>query len=288
LYSLQNHEKYTESPEFITQNLNKIKELNFEIPPAVQDTIRSTVLLTSRLIDNLDLFVLDFDAFGKNFPKSQKISPDAFTQVAMQLAFYRTHRILGNAYESGSLRKFHLGRTDIIRSCNLAAAKFVRAMLSEASHPEKSKLFLDAIAAHRQLTTDVMNMESFDRHFFGLRNIANENAIKLPDIYLGTGFRKMNHFYISSSQISSKFGIATTYGKILLFVLRLAFFNVSYLGPLVDDGYGSAYNIMENRIIFGLSALKNCPQTNVKVFGNNLKQSLLDCQSLLVKVKHKL
>lgn len=42
-----------------------------------------------RFIDNLELYILKFDAFGKNFPKSQKISPDAFVQIAMQLAFYR-------------------------------------------------------------------------------------------------------------------------------------------------------------------------------------------------------
>lgn len=47
------------------------------------------IYLISRLIDDLDLYILYFDAFGKNFPKSQKISPDAFVQIAMQLAFYR-------------------------------------------------------------------------------------------------------------------------------------------------------------------------------------------------------
>jgi hypothetical protein len=41
------------------------------------------------MIDNLDLFILYFDLFGKNFPKSVKVSPDAFVQIAMQLAFYR-------------------------------------------------------------------------------------------------------------------------------------------------------------------------------------------------------
>jgi len=141
------------------------------------------------------------------------MSPDAFVQVAMQLAFYRTHQILGNAYESGSLRKFHLGRTDIIRSCSSEAAAFVRAMLGEAPQAEKLRLFLKAIAAHRQLTIDVMNMESFDRHLFGLKHIAAENGFELPLIYKDDGFKKLSHFYISSSQISSKFETATSYGN---------------------------------------------------------------------------
>jgi hypothetical protein len=41
------------------------------------------------MIDDLELYILHFDVFGKNFPKSQKISPDAFVQLAIQLAFYR-------------------------------------------------------------------------------------------------------------------------------------------------------------------------------------------------------
>ena len=42
-----------------------------------------------RLIEDLDLFVLRFEEFGKNFPKSQNMSPDAFIQLALQLTYYK-------------------------------------------------------------------------------------------------------------------------------------------------------------------------------------------------------
>jgi hypothetical protein len=50
---------------------------------------RKIILNLFRRIDDLDLLIYEFDAFGKNFPKSQKLSPDAFVQIAMQLAFYK-------------------------------------------------------------------------------------------------------------------------------------------------------------------------------------------------------
>lgn len=42
-----------------------------------------------RIVKNLDFVVYKFDNYGKTFIKQQKCSPDAFIQVALQLAFYR-------------------------------------------------------------------------------------------------------------------------------------------------------------------------------------------------------
>lgn len=42
-----------------------------------------------RLVDNLDIDVYKFQDYGKEFIKKQKMSPDAYIQVALQLAYYR-------------------------------------------------------------------------------------------------------------------------------------------------------------------------------------------------------
>lgn len=44
---------------------------------------------SSRLVNNLDMDVFKFQAYGKEFIKKQKMSPDAFIQAALQLAFYK-------------------------------------------------------------------------------------------------------------------------------------------------------------------------------------------------------
>ena len=65
------------------------RKLNFSSKKVIFLKHRKIILNLFRRIDDLDLLIYEFDAFGKNFPKSQKISPDAFVQIAMQLAFYK-------------------------------------------------------------------------------------------------------------------------------------------------------------------------------------------------------
>lgn len=65
---------------FQLQQFHKI----FTSTPAV-----TAFCLFSRVVENLDFIAYKFVHYGKEFIKKQKISPDAYIQVALQLAFYR-------------------------------------------------------------------------------------------------------------------------------------------------------------------------------------------------------
>lgn len=64
-------------------------QLKFNVTDVVQEHIKSAGENLNALARNLDMFTLEFDEYGKNFIKSQKMSPDSFLQIAMQYAFYR-------------------------------------------------------------------------------------------------------------------------------------------------------------------------------------------------------
>ena len=59
-------------------------------------------------------------------------------------------------YESGSLRRFQGGRTEVIRSCSVASDAYCRAMVEgNLSMETRGQLLRDAITAHRNYTAEV-------------------------------------------------------------------------------------------------------------------------------------
>lgn len=98
------------------------------------------------------MFTLEFDEYGKNFIKSQKMSPDSFLQIAMQYAFYRLHGVPAAQYETGQTRMFLHGRTETIRTCSTESIDFAKAMLGTVSDAEKAQKLRTAVEAHKKYT----------------------------------------------------------------------------------------------------------------------------------------
>uniref|UniRef100_A0A8C1TLH6 Carnitine O-acetyltransferase a n=1 Tax=Cyprinus carpio TaxID=7962 RepID=A0A8C1TLH6_CYPCA len=238
--------EYMKSSEMVRTPMVPLRmpqKLRFNITPEIKKDIEEAKQNMNIMVHDLDMKVSVFSHFGKDFPKSQKMSPDAFIQVALQLAYYRIYKHCCPTYESASLRMFRLGRTDTIRSTSIDSAKFVKAMDDPARHAIRG--------------------QAIDRHLLGLKLQAIEDLAALPEIFMDTSYAVAMHFNLSTSQVPAKTDC------------------VMCFGPVVPDGYGVCYNPMDAHINFAVSAFNSCQDTNATRLAQALEDALLDMKTLL-------
>ncbi|XP_032997590.1 carnitine O-acetyltransferase-like isoform X2 [Lacerta agilis] len=132
------------------------KKLYFCFTPEIKRDIEHAKQNLDILITDLDISCFTYCRFGKELLKRLRLSPDSVLQVALQLAYYRAHGELCATAESASLRRFHRGRTETIRSTTSAALAFVRAMADDdCQAPERLSLLKKAVEVHSTLTEQV-------------------------------------------------------------------------------------------------------------------------------------
>lgn len=239
--------------------------LEFDLSNEVSRAIENAGDDLEIIIRDLELSCFAFESFGKTFIKSQGLSPDSFIQVAMQLAFYRIHKELGATYESASTRQYRGGRTEIIRSATSEALEFCKTMFDgRASFADRRHSMEVAVNAHKRYVLDAVRGLGVDRHLLGLKSLAVEKAVGVPELYLDAGYVRSTHFRISSSQVSARHASFMCYG------------------PLVPDGYGCCYNPRDDGMLFGVSAYNSCSETSAVRFGEAIRQSLVDMHDVLV------
>lgn len=60
--------------------------------------------------------------------KKCRTSPDAFIQMALQLAYFRNAGRFSLTYEASMTRLFREGRTETVRPCTIESAAWVKSM----------------------------------------------------------------------------------------------------------------------------------------------------------------
>jgi carnitine O-acetyltransferase len=68
---------------------------------------------------------------GSDAIKKLGVAPDAFCQLAMQVAFCRMHGRVAATYEACATRRFLHGRTETIRSCSIESTRLSHAMAAD-------------------------------------------------------------------------------------------------------------------------------------------------------------
>ena len=87
--------------------------------------------IAEKSIDDLQLHLLIHDNFGKGAIKKCRISPDAFVQMALQLAYYRdNNKKFSLTYEASMTRLFRVKTSisDILINFDLANIKLMQSL----------------------------------------------------------------------------------------------------------------------------------------------------------------
>uniref|UniRef100_A0A8C9X1I6 Carnitine O-acetyltransferase n=1 Tax=Sander lucioperca TaxID=283035 RepID=A0A8C9X1I6_SANLU len=236
-------------------------KLRFNITPEVKRDIERAKQNMNMMVHDLDVKVLMFSHFGKNVPKKHKLSPDAFVQMALQLAYFKMYNMCCSTYESASLRMFKYGRTDAIRATTADSFKFVQAM--QDPNAERLALLQRAVQTHKEHTYNAIYGQAIDRHLLGLRLLSIEELTSMPEIFMDTSFAVAHHYNLSTSQVGSKTDC------------------VMCFGPMVPDGYGVCYNPMDEHINIAVTAFNSCEETHAAKFAKAVEDALLDMRALL-------
>ncbi|XP_031553075.1 carnitine O-acetyltransferase-like [Actinia tenebrosa] len=268
-YTVANRHGYESiSPSNSISHLTPPIKLKWKIRSSTKEAIKKAKYQLESLVRDLDVRCFKFDHYGKDFIKKHKLSPDAWIQISFQLTHYRLHGQLGPAYETGATRKFKLGRTETIRSASVPTLEFVQSMANPScSNAERLSFMRAAINAHTTYTKEAINGQGIDRHLLGLKLIALESGMNVPELFMDSTYAYSLHFKISTSQVPFK---EETY---LLF------------GPAVPDGYGICYNPGLKKLMFGVTTYNSNPTTNSGHFASCLQRSLDDMQLLVSKSK---
>jgi carnitine O-acetyltransferase len=216
------------------------------------------------LVASAELRVLEFEHFGTAFMKRHRLLPDAFMQMAIQLAWAKLHGTPVSTYETAHTRLFYHGRTETIRSCSEESVAFCRAMTTATvSDKERVDALRAALDAHKDFTRAALTGEGVDRHLMGLYILARMSGMDpLPALFTDKGFLRSKEWTLSTSNIS--LSSSPMFG---------GFSSVS------TNGYGVCYTLREGSLKASIAACtKSTNGTSALRFRDALASALVDMQ----------
>jgi len=252
--------------------------LQWDLQPPALAAIDRSYQVSLSLLNDVDLRIYMHTAYGKGFMKESRVSPDAYIQMALQLAYFRDAGRFSLTYEASMTRLYREGRTETVRPCTIESAAWVRAMQNKAvSVEEKVKLLHAACQQHQRGYQDAMCGKGIDRHLFCLYVVSKYLEVDSPFLkeVLSEPWR------LSTSQ--------TPHGQTSKLDLRKYPRCISAgggFGPVADDGYGVSYIIAgEDLLFFHISCKKSSDQTNASRFAQQIERALADMRNLFLERK---
>ncbi|KAJ3150271.1 hypothetical protein HDU86_006662 [Geranomyces michiganensis] len=249
------------------------EKLVWTINDNIKTLMKEALTTASDLINDTESCLLQTDIYGSRYIKEvAQVSPDAYVQLAIQLAWRRYPTASGEPqgptamYESASTRAFLHGRTETGRSMTSDTWAFVESFDNDdVLYDTKRDLFRKAIKSQSAYMKAATFGEGIDRHLMGLKSMIKPTETSTPSIFTDPANLKSMWFRLSTSNMSP--------GK----------YFYGGFGPVVPDGYGINYAIGKDDLKFSISSKRSCAATNSFTFRDALARSLTDMMILLPK-----
>lgn len=197
------------------------------------------------------------------------MSPDAFAQMAIQLAYRRMFGTQRATYEPAQMMTFHHGRTEVVRGVTPESIKWTTEMCKidnsgqnryTLSSKEKYQLLVKAANKHSRLSKTSASGYGVDRHFLGLFKVL-EKKEKIPSLFKNYVFNQSKYWYISTSNLSSKYLEGWGWGEV------------------VPEGIGVAYIIKKDSLYYNCTSRSNFSPTFINHLENALRDMTYICEA---------
>jgi carnitine O-palmitoyltransferase 1 len=261
--------------EVVSAPVERPSRLEWRLGEKASEAVMEAVKFATDLCADLDLRVdcHDFNdgGYGKGFCKKQKCGPDAWIQIALQVAYKRDIGEIPLTYEAAAVRMFNEGRTETIRSVSTESKKFLDVFEDPSvSKEDKIKAFRAACDRHQSTSRDASCGRGVDRHLFALyvAGQAISTDIKFVKEALSIPWK------LSTSQIPQRQTTLRAEDPKLLSPS-------GGFGPVSDEGYGVSYMMADDaRTFFHVSSKKSCSKTDSARMMGRIKQALEDIKAL--------
>ncbi|MFI6094818.1 choline/carnitine O-acyltransferase [Lentzea sp. NPDC051213] len=238
-----------------SQGLPTTEPIEFVLTDSVREDASAAAASFAQYGADTATVTLSFGDFGKQRAKELRISPDAFVQMAYQLAHQRSKGLLGATYESIGTRQFQNGRTEAMRVVTTEAVRFVSTMEDPAASRATRRAALRAAAdKHVQRAKECQVGSAPEQHLWELQLIQKRRGGTEPlALYDTPGWTIMRDDYLSTSSAPSVhiqyFGFGSTSAKCIgvAYVLLPDRFNL-YLStprPVADEMHTFAARLGE-------------------------------------------
>ncbi len=250
------------------QGVPAVEPIEFVGDANLEADVRAAAASFAAAAADTAIAVLSIEDFGSARAKQLRISPDAFAQMAFQLAHKRGKGLVGATYESISTRQFRHGRTEAMRVVTPEVVRFVSAMDdAEASPASRRAAFRAAAERHMERARECQAGHAPEQHLWELQRIQTRRgeALGVTDplaLYETPGWLEMRDDYLSTSSTPSP---SVEFGG---------------FGPTSSRCIGIAYMLLPDRFNLHLSTPRPV-KDEMHLFIDELRKAIRELQDLL-------